>query len=305
MPDHLEFTNTSPGARLDRVLTMQLGAAYSRAQVQKLIDEGSVQVNGAAVKAGHKLKGGEKIAVSLPPPPVRGTVAPQPIPLVVLHEDDDLVVIDKPAGLIVHPGVGDEQGTLVSALLMRYPEIAAIPVAEKRRGIVHRLDKDTSGVIVVARHAAAMHHLMAQFQARTVEKIYLTLVERPPKTTTGRIEAPIARDAGDRKRMAVQRGGRPAITEFEVIERYREGPTLLRIRLLTGRTHQIRVHMAFIGCPVVGDATYGYRRQRLLRGQFLHAARLCFDHPTTGERLCFESPLPARLQAVLDALTPN
>ncbi len=304
MTDTIQFVNAQAGERLDRVLAAHLGAAYSRSQVQKLIEDGGVLVNGASAKAGHKLKGGETITVHLPPPPATGSVEPEPIPLTVLYEDDDIVVIDKPAGLIVHPGAGGERGTLVSALLMHYPEIAAIPVAEKRRGIVHRLDKDTSGVILAARHAAAMRSLMAQFQARSVEKVYLTLVERPPKTMTGRIDAPIARDPSDRKRMAVQRGGRPAITEFEVIGRYREGPALLRIRLLTGRTHQIRVHMAFIGCPVVGDGVYGYRRQRLLRGQFLHAARLCVDHPVTGERLCFESPLPARLQAVLDALTP-
>ncbi|MCC6616752.1 MAG: RluA family pseudouridine synthase [Anaerolineae bacterium] len=301
---HFEFTNETAGERLDKIVVAHLGDGYSRAQVQKLIDEGHVTVDGEPVKSGVKLKGGEYIRVAVPPQPAQQDVEPEDIPLKIIYEDEDIAVIEKPAGLVVHPGAGNERGTLVSALLARYPEIEQIPIAAKRRGIVHRLDKDTSGVILVARNAAAMHKLMAQFQARTVEKVYLTLVERPPKTTTGRIEAPIARDPADRKRMKVQRGGRPAITEFETIQHYQEGYTLLRVRLLTGRTHQIRVHMAFIGCPVVGDLVYGYRRQRLMRGQFLHAARLCFDHPRTGERMCFEAPLSPRLQAVLESLTP-
>jgi len=301
---HYEFTNETAGERLDKIVVAHLGQAYSRAQVQKLIDDAHVTVDGETIKAGVKLKGGEFVRIVVPPLPAQQEVMPEDIPLKIIYEDKDVVVIEKPAGLIVHPGAGNERGTLVSALLAHYPEIEQIPIAAKRRGIVHRLDKDTSGVILVARNATAMHKLMAQFQARTVEKTYLTLVERPPKTNTGRIEAPIARDPADRKRMAVQRGGRPAITEFETIERYEEGYTLLRVRLLTGRTHQIRVHMAFIGCPVVGDGVYGYRRQRLMRGQFLHATKLCFDHPHTGQRLCFEAPLSPRLQAVLETLTP-
>jgi 23S rRNA pseudouridine1911/1915/1917 synthase len=236
--------------------------------------------------------------------PASPEVEAEDIPLSIIYEDEDIIVIEKPQGLIVHPGAANERGTLVGALLARYPEIANIPIAAKRRGIVHRLDKDTSGIILAARNAQAMHNLMAQFQARTVEKTYTALVERPPKTPTGRIDAPIARDASDRKRMAVQRGGRPAITEFTTTQRYKDGRTLLRIRLLTGRTHQVRVHMAFIGCPIVGDSTYGFRSQRLLRGQFLHATRLCFDHPSTGQRLCFDSSLPPRLTAVLEQLEP-
>ncbi|MDX2138945.1 MAG: RluA family pseudouridine synthase [Chloroflexota bacterium] len=298
------FTNTAAGERLDKVVTQLLGSSFSRAQVQKLIDDGQVQVNGAVAKPGIKLKGGETIIVHVPPPTQDAAVAAEPIPLRVLYEDDDIAVIDKPAGLVVHPGAGNQSGTLVNAILARYPEIADMPVAPKRRGIVHRLDKDTSGVLLIARNATAMRRLMEQFQARTVEKVYLTLVERPPKTTTGRIEAPIDRDPADRKRMKVQRGGRSAISEFEIMQRYREGATLVRVRLLTGRTHQIRVHMAFINSPVVGDTVYGYRRAKLLRGQFLHAAKLCFDHPHTNERMCFETPLPPRLQNILDDLTP-
>lgn len=303
-PTTVTFTNSAAGERLDKLITAHLGAGYSRAQVQKWIDERHVTVDGAAVKAGVKLRGGEEIHIRIPPAAHDETVQPEPIPLDILYADEDIAVIDKPAGLIVHPGVGNEQGTLVNALLEHFPEIAQMPVAPKRRGIIHRLDKDTSGVLLIARTAAAMHRLMEQFQARTVEKIYLTLVERPPKTPTGRIDAPIDRDPENRKRMKAQRGGRSAVTEFETLTRYREGQALVRVRLLTGRTHQIRVHMAFIGCPVVGDTVYGFRRQRLLRGQFLHATRLCFDHPTTGQRMCFEAPLPARLSAILDTLTP-
>ncbi|MBL8160517.1 MAG: RluA family pseudouridine synthase, partial [Anaerolineae bacterium] len=171
-------------------------------------------------------------------------------------------------------------------------------------GIVHRLDKDTSGLIVIARRDVARRKLMAQFQARTVEKTYIALLEKAPPTEVGRIDAPIARDSNQRKRMAVVRGGRPAVTEYEVIERdFKDGQTLVRIQIHTGRTHQIRVHMAFIGAPIVGDSVYGYRRQRLgLKRHFLHAAHLCFDHPRTGERLCFDSPLPPGLLDILEKL---
>lgn len=308
MPDlnTFEFSNDKRGERLDKVIVAHVAERFSRAQVQSWIEGGQVTVDDVSMKAGVRLKGGERIrVVLLSTQEISSDVEPQAITLDILYEDDDIVVINKPAGLVVHPGVRNEQGTLLNALLARYPEIANIPIAAKRRGIVHRLDKDTSGIILAARSTQAMNRLMAQFQARTVEKVYLTLVERPPQTPVGRIDAPLARDPTDRKRMAVQRNGRPAITEFETIERFSEGQTLLRIHLLTGRTHQIRVHMAFIGCPVVGDKVYGYRRQRLLHGQFLHATRLCFDHPSTKVRLCFEAPLPERLQNVLDALSPR
>jgi 23S rRNA pseudouridine1911/1915/1917 synthase len=186
----------------------------------------------------------------------------------------------------------------------RWPEIAAMNHEEKRAGIVHRLDKDTSGLIVIAKNDAARRHLMAQFQARTIEKTYLALLEQKPQTPSGRIEAPIMRDPEQRKRMAVKRGGRPAVTEYTVIdEAFAGGQALVRVHLLTGRTHQIRVHMAFIGCPIVGDAVYGYRRQRVkLKRHFLHAAELAFDHPVSGERLRFESPLPPLLRDTLEKL---
>ncbi len=300
--EQIEFTAPS-GERLDKALVAQVGEMLSRAQIQALIKEGQVTVNGEQVKAGVKLKGGETIRVTIPPRREE-TIEPEAIPLDVIYEDAEIAVIDKPAGLIVHPGVANEKGTLVHAMLARWPEIARMNIEEKRMGIVHRLDKDTSGLIVIARNDVVRRKLAAQFQERTVEKRYLALLERTPQTRTGRIEAPIARDPQQRKRMAVVRGGRPAITEYVVIDdNFKEGQAFVRINLLTGRTHQIRVHMAFIGCPVVGDRVYGFRKQRVtLKRHFLHAAELAFDHPTTGERLRFTSPLPAGLQNVMDKL---
>jgi 23S rRNA pseudouridine1911/1915/1917 synthase len=300
----LEFVVNYPGERLDKLIVAQVGDDLSRVQIQALIKEGKVTVDGQQVKPGVKLKGGERIAVTIPQRAPAETVQPETIPLTILYEDAALAVIDKPAGMTVHPGDAHETGTLVSALLARYPEIAQMKVDERRAGIVHRLDKDTSGLMVIARTEAARLRLMQQFQARTVEKVYLALVEKLPATLSGRIEAPIARDPKQRKRMAVVRGGRQAVSEYEVIDRsFPDGQALLRIRLLTGRTHQIRVHLAFIGCPIVGDAVYGFRRQRVrLKRHFLHAAELAFDHPVSGERLRFQSPLPPALQQTLAEL---
>ncbi|MBZ0278981.1 MAG: RluA family pseudouridine synthase [Anaerolineae bacterium] len=302
--EQIQFTVTTPGERLDKVIMVRVGDRFSRAQIQEWIKADQVMVNGKAVKAGIKLKGGEQVVITLPPREEKTGVKPEAIPLTVVYEDDDLAVIDKPAGMVVHPGVGDETGTLVSAILARWPQIADMNIELKRAGIVHRLDKGTSGLIVIAKNDRARRKLAEQFQSRTVEKEYLALLERIPPTATGRVDAPIARDPNQRKRMAVVRGGKPAITEYEIIEQaLQEDRALIRARLLTGRTHQIRVHMAFIGCPLVGDPVYGFRKQRLkLKRQFLHAARLCFDQPTTGERLCFESPLPVGLQNILEKL---
>lgn len=304
--EQLQFSVKVSGQRLDKVIMSHVGNRFSRAQVQAFIKDGLVTVDGKAVKAGIKLKGGEQITISVPPRDESRAVQPEAIPLTVLYEDDDLAVIDKPAGMVVHPGVGDETSTLVSAILARWPQIAEMNIEPKRAGIVHRLDKGTSGLIIIAKHDRARRQLAEQFQARTVEKSYLTLLERTPPTTIGRIEAPIARDPNQRKRMAVLRSGKPAISEYEVIDRdFLDDRALVRVTLLTGRTHQIRVHMAFIGCPIVGDAVYGFRKQRIkMKRQFLHAAHLCFDQPTSGERLCFDLPLPAGLQNILDKLRP-
>ncbi len=302
----IEFTVDTPGERLDVALVMNTDG-MSRGQLQALIQEGKVSVNGKPAKPSLKLKGGEQVIIHMPAPPQDDRVAPQEIALTILYEDEQLAVIDKPAGLVVHPGDGNEQGTLVNALLARYPQIAQIPYDARRRGIVHRLDKDTSGLIVIAKNAPSQLKLTEQFAKRTVDKTYLALTERPPKTLTGRIDAPIARDPKQRKRMAVQRGGKRAITEYKVIDaEFPEGQALLEVNLLTGRTHQIRVHLAFIGAPIVGDTVYGFRKQRVkLKRHFLHAAKLAFDHPVTGERLQFESPLPEDLKVLLEKLREN
>lgn len=300
----LEFIVESAGERLDKLIVARVGESLSRAQIQSLIKTGLVTVDGEPVKAGIKLKVGQVIRAIIPTRDEPETVQPEAIALDVLYEDADLAVINKPAGMTVHPGVGNEKGTLVGAMLARWPEIGRMNIVEKRVGIVHRLDKDTSGLIVIAKTDAARIKLMAQFQSRTVEKTYLALLEKLPATQVGRIEAPIARDPDQRKKMAVVRGGKPAITEYRVIEYDFSGEqALVRVNLHTGRTHQIRVHMAFIGCPIVGDSVYGYRKQRIkLKRHFLHAAELSFDHPTTGQRLHFSAPLPAGLEDVLTKL---
>ncbi|NWF69025.1 MAG: RluA family pseudouridine synthase [Chloroflexi bacterium] len=300
---HIVFTADTPGERLDMALVMNTDG-LSRGQLQVLIHAGKVTVNGKPAKPSLKLKGGEHIRVSLPPPAPDSAVAPEEIALKVVYEDDDLAVIDKPAGLVVHPGDGNERGTLVNALLARWPQIAQMPYDARRRGIVHRLDKDTSGLLVIAKNAPAQLALAQQFAQRQVEKSYLALVERPPKTPSGQISAPIGRDPAQRKRMAVVRGGKPALSAYRVLDAaFPGGQALLEVTLLTGRTHQIRVHLAFIGCPIVGDRVYGLRKPRLTLGRhFLHAARLAFDQPTSGQRLTFESPLPPELQTLLRAL---
>lgn len=298
----LELTADVPGERLDKFIVAHLDS-LSRAQIQALIESGAITVDGQTAKPGQKLRGGEQITLNIPPEEeevIRG----EAIPLDIVYEDDDLAVIDKPAGMVIHPGTGNESGTLVNAILARYPQLAAMDDPEKRMGIVHRLDKDTSGLVVIAKNSKALKNLMAQFKSRDVDKTYIALVERTPKTETGRIEVPIARDPQQRKRMAVIRDGKPAITEFEIIERdFKDGQALVRVKLLTGRTHQIRVHMAFIGCPVVGDRVYGFRKQRIgLKRNFLHAAEIGFNHPTTHERMAFQSPLPRGLQDILEKL---
>jgi 23S rRNA pseudouridine1911/1915/1917 synthase len=309
-----EFEVLAAGERLDKLILVYLEnltddvvpADVSRSQVQAWIKAGHVTVDNKPVKAGIKLKGGETVQVQLPDPD-ENAVEPQDIPLNIIYEDAHIVVVNKPSGMVVHPAAGNERDTLVNALLFHYPEIVDMEdemQAEGRMGIVHRLDKDTSGILVTARHVDALNTLMAQFQARSVDKHYLALLEKPPKTLVGTVNAPIARDPKQRKRMTVQRGGKEALTEFEVLDdNFHEGRALVRLKLHTGRTHQIRVHMAFIGCPIVGDRVYGYRKQRVsLKRQFLHAAHISFDHPTTAVRMAFDAPLPTGLQNLLDKL---
>jgi 23S rRNA pseudouridine1911/1915/1917 synthase len=286
------------GERLDRALVATLGE-YSRSQIQRLVEDGFVKVDGAvAGKAGLRLAGGEQVLVSLPTP-VPARLEPENIPLTIVYEDNNLIVIDKPAGMLVHPSAGHMHGTLVHAVLGHVPDIAGVGF-ELRPGIVHRLDRDTSGLIVVAKNDLAHRDLQRQFKARTVEKVYLALVDGAPPTERGRIEAHIGRDLRDRKRMGVVRPeqGRASVTEYRVLERF-PAHTLIEARPLTGRTHQIRVHLAFLGCPVAGDIVYGRKRATILLARhFLHAARLRLTL-LDGEAKVFEAPLPPELLGVL------
>ncbi|HVO71745.1 MAG TPA: RluA family pseudouridine synthase [Aggregatilineaceae bacterium] len=295
-----EFIAEEIGERLDKALAARLGT-LSRVQVQSLIRDELVTVDGRAVKASYRIEGGEVIRARIPLPEEELGPQPEPIALDILYEDECVAAINKPAGMVVHPAYGHTSGTLVNAVLARWPQIAGFSEPE-RAGIVHRLDKDTSGAILVAKTAAALESLRAQFKARTVAKRYLALVEGMLDTPDGLIDAPIGRDPGQRKRMAVVRNGREAVTEYHVLDAY-VGFSLLEVLPHTGRTHQIRVHLAFVGHPVVGDTVYGRRKQSIkLKRHFLHAASLTFTRPDTGEPITVEAPLPVALQHILDEL---
>ncbi len=300
--EKLEFTAESPGERLDKLIVAHL-QTYSRAQIQAMIKDGLVSVDGQAVKPGVKLRGGETVIVTRPEQQKRA-IQPENIDLNIIYEDDELAVINKPAQMVVHPGTGNETGTLANAIIARWPEIQKMDDSDDRMGIVHRLDKDTSGLILIAKNEVSLADLMGQFQERTVRKTYLALLERTPQTPTGRIEAPIGRDSKNRKRMAVVPDGKAAITEFILLDdNFEHGQALVEFRPLTGRTHQIRVHAAFIGCPIVGDRVYGFRKQRIrMKRNFLHASAIEFDHPITQERLKFEWGLPVGLEQVMSKL---
>jgi len=297
------LTAVQAGIRLDRYLAAQL-PDRSRAEVQRWIQEGLVTVDGAALKASYKLQAGEQILVRVPEAATHELI-PEPIPLDVVYEDGDVWVINKPAGLVVHPAHGHWRGTLVNALLYRCPHLADAD-RTPRPGIVHRLDKDTSGLIVVAKHETARQQMQAQFQARTVSKAYLALLEGHLEPREGRIEVSMGRDPLQRKRMAVlpqAQGGREAITHYRVLG-YHDDYTLVEAEPKTGRTHQIRVHFAYVRHPLVGDGVYGRRKLRLpCPRQFLHACRLGFRLPSSGEPVEFTAELPHDLQQVLQALT--
>ena len=287
--------------RLDRYLAAHL-PDYSRSQVQRWVREGAVQVNARPARAGMSLKSGDVITLTIPEP-APTELLPQDIPLVVLYEDEDVIAIDKPAGMVVHPAAGHSRGTLVNALLWRFPHLEG--VGERGRpGIVHRLDKDTSGIILVAKNALAHRHLQAQFQARSIEKTYLALVHGHLSPEQGLIDAPIGRHARHRKRMAIvpAHRGRAAQTEYEVIAYY-DANTLAAAHPLTGRTHQIRVHLASLGHPVVGDVVYGRRDAYKLGRHFLHAHRIRFRSPAHDAIIELESPLPPELRALLERLS--
>ena len=271
------FQVTEPGVRLDIYLANE-HSELSRSYLQKLISQGCVLVNGIAAKAKHKLNTGDRIDISLPPAEPASLTA-DPTPLTIIYEDDDLLVIDKPAGLVVHPVPGYSSHTLINAVLYHYPDLAGVG-DPMRPGVVHRLDKNTSGLIVVAKNNAAQKYLTDQFKARTVVKGYLVLVSGKLSPMRGIIEAPVGRDPGNRKRMAVVSGGREARTSYRV-EEYISNYSLLEIITETGRTHQIRVHLSAIGYPVVGDAVYGVR-SRYFKRQFVHANHLGFNLFSTG-----------------------
>ena len=300
--ERLPIPPTLDGERLDRVLCLIWD--LPRSEATELIASGAVRLAGRpVVTRAKRVVAGQELEVVLREANVLDALAGEPggddLPLV--HVDDDVVVVDKPAGLVVHPGAGRSTGTLVQALLGRFPDLAGTGSPE-RPGIVHRLDKGTSGLLVVARSPAAYESLVAQLSARTVDRRYLALAVGSIETDAGVIDAPVGRRSTDRTRMAVVAGGRPARTHYRVLTRYTEptDATLVECKLETGRTHQVRVHLAAIGHPVVGDARYGGARQAVpVARPFLHAAQLAFDHPTTGDRCHFESPLPADLEAVL------
>jgi 23S rRNA pseudouridine1911/1915/1917 synthase len=293
------------GQRLDRVVA--LVAACSRAEAAALVDEGAVAVDGRRVTArSHRVSEGDVLDLVLPAAP-DGDGLPAADPAVevpVVYEDADLVVVDKPAGLVVHPGAGQESGTLVNGLLARYPEIRTVGEPD-RPGIVHRLDKGTSGLLLVARSAPAYANLVLAIGARSVERDYRALGWGSVRAATGMVDAPIARSSRTRTRMAVSLRGKEARTRYRVLHHYHEPVTVteLECRLETGRTHQIRVHLASIGHPVVGDSRYGGVRQSFpVARPFLHAEHLALEHPVTGKPLAFTSPLPADLAAVLERL---
>jgi len=303
--DSLKIGSEQAGLRLDAFLASQI-EGWSRARLQKLIENEDVLVNGKPSKSSYKLREGDDLEIELTAAPATD-FAPEDIPIDVVYEDDTLVVVNKPAGLVVHPAAGIPSGTLANALAYHFQQLPARGV---RPGIVHRLDRDTSGLIVVAKTEAALENLSDQFRDRTVFKSYVALVHGRMSPDSGKIDQPLARDRSNRTRMAVVRGGRNALTLYRVRRSF-DRFTLLDVELKTGRTHQIRVHLAWLKHPVVGDETYGGGRDntiqdpklrahvRNLKRHFLHAEKLSFTHPKTGEVVKFESPLPAELSALL------
>ncbi len=289
------------GKRLDQFLRERL-PEYSRARLQDWIEQGRVLVNGSPEKRSFLLKGSERIDVEPAElPPLRAT--PEDLPLDVLYEDADVIAINKPAGMVVHTGAGQHSGTLVNAVLHRFGKLSTVG-GDLRPGIVHRLDRFTSGVILIARNDAAHRHLAAQFAGREVEKIYLALVHGRVKKDEGRITTPIARDPVHRTRMTARLAhGRQAITSYQVLKRF-DGFAFLEVKIGTGRTHQIRVHLASIGHPVAGDKLYGAPPSALGR-YFLHARQITFTSPSSGERITVAAPLPPDLEGVLLGLSAS
>jgi 23S rRNA pseudouridine1911/1915/1917 synthase len=296
----VSFIVKERGKRLDAVIRDRI-PDLSRTQGQRLIEAEHVRVNGRPRKPAYRVTPGEQVTVALPEQRQEVAVRPEPIPLDIIYEDEHLIVVNKPAGMVVHPAPGHPDGTLVNALLAHSPLIAQAGRRE-RAGIVHRLDKETSGVLVVAKDANTLQALHEQFRNREVEKCYLALVRGRVNPPEGIIEVPIGRDPEHRQRMTALPEGRYARTRYRGVQFFRKH-TLLEAYPYTGRTHQVRVHLAWLGYPVVGDSRYGPRRQQLLKDRhFLHAHRLGFTHPVTGEEMTFEAPLAPELSDVLQRL---
>jgi 23S rRNA pseudouridine1911/1915/1917 synthase len=287
------------GKRLD-VFLSYIFSDKSRSYLQKIIENGNVTVNESIKKSNYKLRIEDKVHIDIPEP-VALEVQAEDIPLKVLYEDSDVIVVDKPQGMVVHPAPGVQNGTLVNALLSHCNDLSGIN-GVSRPGIVHRIDKDTSGILVVAKNDNAHNKLAFQLKDHTMNRIYIALVEGRLKSDEGTIDASLARHPIDRIKIAVVKDGRRAVTHYKVLERF-ENNTLVQCKLETGRTHQIRVHMAHIGHPLVGDPVYGFKKQRFnLQGQMLHAKILGFVHPSTDEYVEFVSPLPEYFEKVLKIL---
>lgn len=299
-PILLRASEESKNQRLDAFLASSLDG-LTRSQATRLIESGEVAVNGRAVSKSYKLAGGEDVAVTLPEPePVEAV--PQDIPLDVVYEDADVIVVNKPSGMVVHPAPGHPDGTLVNALLYHCAGTLSGVGGALRPGIVHRIDRDTSGLIIAAKNDAAHQYLSAQLADHTLARTYECIVAGALREDRGTVDAPIARHPTDRKRMAVVAGGREAVTHWEVIARY-PGYTHVRCRLETGRTHQIRVHMAYIGHPILGDTVYGAKKEVPgLTGQCLHAVGLRFLHPRTHEVVELSCPLPDEFTRMLQKI---
>lgn len=292
-----DYVITDQTGRIDKVLTI-LEPEITRSQLKNLINDGHVTVNGQPVKPKYKVQAGDKISL-VKPEPQSLELTPENIPLDIVYEDDDMIVVNKPQGMVVHPAPGHPNHTLVNALLYHSP-LSTIN-GTFRPGIVHRIDKDTSGLLMVAKNDLAHQSLAEQLRNKTNKREYLALVYGQIKEDEGTIDAPLGRNPQDRKKQAVVKSGRHAVTHFKVMKRY-DNFTLVKCILETGRTHQIRVHMKYIGHPLVGDPLYGPRKVIGKDGQFLHAALLGFKHPRTGEEMVFEAPLPENFQKMLDKL---
>lgn len=298
MDNQIEVIIKDEKGRIDKVLNERL-ADFSRSQIQQWIKEQHVSIDHKVIKANYKVSAGDKIVIEIPEPEELDLV-PENLNLAIVYEDDDVVVVNKPQGMVVHPSAGHPNGTLVNGLLYQVKNLSTINDVV-RPGIVHRIDKDTSGLLMVAKNDHAHESLAQQLKDKTSLRKYVALVHGEIPHEKGRIEAPIGRSKVNRKMQAVIEGGKPAVTHFEMLKRF-EGFTLIELQLETGRTHQIRVHMQYIGYPVAGDPLYGPKKTLKGNGQFLHAKLLGFEHPTTGDSMVFEAPLPEIFEKTLATL---